>query len=628
MKLDLSLLGEPEIRFGGDLLENLDSEKARALLFYITVEADRPHRRAELAEMFWPNKPEGYGRNNLKQALAVLRKALGDRDSEEPLLITSNRDVHLNAGSSHWVDIAEFKNTIETVEKHAHQSIDSCDSCAKQLMKVSDLYRGNFLAGFFLSDCQEFEEWVIVNREAYQRMMSNALRNLISYHERRKEYKQACIYGERLIALEPWSESSHRTMMRLLAMNGKRSASLRQYQDCVEMLDNELGVTPTSETTELFKKIKEWGFENFHSTDVIEKADDISPKPEKKSPRSSKQWLMGFVIVAFFVLAVFSFVFLTTNTDWILTKNFENVSSTNPLDSIQDDESANFLPQTSGNPEEELNILQAIYIATNGNNWNRSDGWLSDDPPCEWYGITCVDGVIVEINLSKNNLDGSIPPEIGNLITLRSLLLDGNMRLRGDIPSEIGNLTDLEYLILSTHDGGGSEISGTLPAELGQLTNLITLQIDFCLIRGPIPPELGNMSKLRTLSLQTNQLSGQIPPEIYTLEQLDVLALNGNITLAGSLSPEIRQLKNLSILDLGYNNFTGTLPEELGELTRLRWLSISENSFEGALPVSLKNLNISDFHFEHTELCEPNDPAFQEWLDTIYELGRTDVLCS
>ena len=628
MKLDLSLLGEPEIRFGGDLLENLDSEKARALLFYITVEADRPHRRAELAEMFWPNKPEGYGRNNLKQALAVLRKALGDRDSEEPLLITSNRDVHLNAGSSHWVDIAEFKNTIETVEKHAHQSIDSCDSCAKQLMKVSDLYRGNFLAGFFLSDCQEFEEWVIVNREAYQRMMSNALRNLISYHERRKEYKQACIYGERLIALEPWSESSHRTMMRLLAMNGKRSASLRQYQDCVEMLDNELGVTPTSETTELFEKIKEWGFENFHSTDVIEKADDISPKPEKKSPRSSKQWLMGFVIVAFFVLAVFSFVFLTTNTDWILTKNFENVSSTNPLDSIQDDESANFLPQTSGNPEEELNILQAIYIATNGNNWNRSDGWLSDDPPCEWYGITCVDGVIVEINLSKNNLDGSIPPEIGNLITLRSLLLDGNMRLRGDIPSEIGNLTDLEYLILSTHDGGGSEISGTLPAELGQLTNLITLQIDFCLIRGPIPPELGNMSKLRTLSLQTNQLSGQIPPEIYTLEQLDVLALNGNITLAGSLSPEIRQLKNLSILDLGYNNFTGTLPEELGELTRLRWLSISENSFEGALPVSLKNLNISDFHFEHTELCEPNDPAFQEWLDTIYELGRTDVLCS
>ena len=628
MKLDLSLLGEPEIRFGGDLLENLDSEKARALLFYITVEADRPHRRAELAEMFWPNKPEGYGRNNLKQALAVLRKALGDRDSEEPLLITSNRDVHLNAGSSHWVDIAEFKNTIETVEKHAHQSIDSCDSCAKQLMKVSVLYRGNFLAGFFLSDCQEFEEWVIVNREAYQRMMSNALRNLISYHERRKEYKQACIYGERLIALEPWSESSHRTMMRLLAMNGKRSASLRQYQDCVEMLDNELGVTPTSETTELFEKIKEWGFENFHSTDVIEKADDISPKPEKKSPRSSKQWLMGFVIVAFFVLAVFSFVFLTTNTDWILTKNFENVSSTNPLDSIQDDESANFLPQTSGNPEEELNILQAIYIATNGNNWNRSDGWLSDDPPCEWYGITCVDGVIVEINLSKNNLDGSIPPEIGNLITLRSLLLDGNMRLRGDIPSEIGNLTDLEYLILSTHDGGGSEISGTLPAELGQLTNLITLQIDFCLIRGPIPPELGNMSKLRTLSLQTNQLSGQIPPEIYTLEQLDVLALNGNITLAGSLSPEIRQLKNLSILDLGYNNFTGTLPEELGELTRLRWLSISENSFEGALPVSLKNLNISDFHFEHTELCEPNDPAFQEWLDTIYELGRTDVLCS
>ena len=79
---------------------------------------------------------------------------------------------------------------------------------------------------------------------------------------------------------------------------------------------------------------------------------------------------------------------------------------------------------------------------------------------------------------------------------------------------------------------------------------------------------------------------------------------------------------------MGYNNFTGTLPQELGELTRLRWLSIPDNAFEGTLPMSLINLNISVFHFENTELCEPDDPTIQEWLDTIYELGRTGVLCS
>ena len=652
MRLDLSLLGKPEMRLDGNIVENLESEKARALLFYITAEADRSHRRAELAEMFWPNKPEGYGRNSLKQALAILRKALRDRDSEEPFLLTSNRDVHLNAGSSHWVDIAEFKKTIETVNKHAHQSVDTCESCAKNLMKVSDLYRGDFLAGFYLPDCQEFEEWVIVNREAYQRMASDFLRGLISYHERRKEYKQACTYSERLITLEPWSESSHRTSMRLLAMSGKRSAALKQYYDCVEILDNELGVTPTNETIELFEQIKEWEFGDFHSTEPNDKGEDLSPKPEKVFPRSSKLWLVGSAIVAFFVLAVFSLVLLARNNDWVFTKNFENASNTNSLDPTQDEEGVDFLSHISSNPKEELKALQAIYNATNGANWNRNDGWLSDNSHCDWYGIICVDGNLSEINLSGNKLDGSIPgeigllstlrvldlrnnfisgpipPEIGNLSNLRTLLLDGNTHLNGSIPPEIGNLSNLEHLILSTHDGDGSEISGTLPVELGQLTNLITLQIDYCLIRGSIPLELGNLTKLRTLSLQTNQMSGQIPPEIYTLSHLDWLSLNGNIRLTGSLSPEIGQLKNLSILDLGYNNFTGTLPQELGELTRLRWLSIPDNAFEGTLPISLINLNISDFHFEHTELCEPDDPAFQEWLDTIYDLGRTGVLCS
>ena len=629
MRLDLSLLGEPEIRLGGDLIPNLDSEKARALLFYIATEADRAHRRVELAEMFWPNKPEGYGRNSLKQSLAVLRKALGDKDLQESFLLPSNRDIHFNAGSCHWIDITEFENAIETVAKHTHQSVDTCSSCSKKLMKVANLYRGEFLAGFFLPDCQDFDEWLVVNREAYQRMMADVLRNLISYHERRKEYKQACEYGERLVALEPWSESGHRTLMRLLALGGKRSAALKQYHACVQMLENELRVEPTNETVALFEKIRQWEFENVPIKLPAQKSDDEthkeSEKPLEKKARFSKRWILGTVVVVFMLTIIFSLFGWAKNNGWELTNNIENSSDSKSLESAQNVE---VFPRTSDNPEGELKALTAIYDSTSGYSWKQNDGWLSDKSPCEWYGITCSDEAIVGINLSNNDLDGSIPPEIGNLVTLRSLLLEGNTQLRGEIPPEIGNLTNLEQLILSTHDGGGSEISGTLPAELGQLTNLITLQIDYCLIRGSIPPEIGNLAKLKTLSLQTNQLSGQIPPEIYTLSHLDWLSLNGNIRLNGSLSPEIGQLKNLSILDLGYNNFTGTLPEELGKLTRLRWLSIPDNSFVGALPISLMNLHISVFHFENTELCEPDDPAFQEWLNTIYDLGRTGVLCS
>ncbi|NOQ39680.1 MAG: hypothetical protein GQ562_05115 [Anaerolineales bacterium] len=298
--------------------------------------------------------------------------------------------------------------------------------------------------------------------------------------------------------------------------------------------------------------------------------------------------------------------------------------TTSPRETIQGEEKT----IQTGDPEKIwIEALIAFYEVTGGANWNRNDGWLTDTSPCEWYGISCSENNLVELKLPDNNLVGSIPIEIGYLSALEVLDLRNNT-LSGPIPPEIGNLNNLEYLDLAANESDTCLISGTMPVELGQLTNLITLQFDNCMIRGSIPPEIGKMGKLKFLSLQGNQLSGPIPSEIYKLTQLEAILLNGNQWLSGSLSPEIGQLNNLTGLNLGYNNFSGTLPEELGNLTRLRYFGLNENSFEGSLPLNLMNLNISSFHFKETELCEPADPAFQDWLDSVYDLERTGKLCS
>ena len=60
--------------------------------------------------------------------------------------------------------------------------------------------------------------------------------------------------------------------------------------------------------------------------------------------------------------------------------------------------------------------LVALYHATNGADWNKSDHWLSDAPLGEWYGVTTDDhDRVVELNLSQNQLSGTLPPEIGKL---------------------------------------------------------------------------------------------------------------------------------------------------------------------------------------------------------------------
>ena len=77
--LSLSLLGTVQIALDGKPITDFKSDKVRALLIYLAVEADRPHRRETLAALLWPEIPDRAARNNLRDALANLRHAIGDR---------------------------------------------------------------------------------------------------------------------------------------------------------------------------------------------------------------------------------------------------------------------------------------------------------------------------------------------------------------------------------------------------------------------------------------------------------------------------------------------------------------------------------------------------------------------
>lgn len=256
MALVLSLLGETQIRLDSKPIENLSAIKAQALLFYLAVEQGHAHRRDSLAEMFWPEKPPGYGRNNLKQALSILKKTLGDSNNQGPYIISSKRDLQFNTGSPHQVDALDLEKISRTIKRHAHQELHNCEECYGQLIKATKLYRDDFLWDFYLPDSPEFNEWTLTKREYFRRLAMETLVKLYSIHEAKGEYKKAVPYARELVDLEPWSESSHRRLMKLLAASGKRSAALKQYQVCKTMLAEEFDAQPTAETTALYQHIK------------------------------------------------------------------------------------------------------------------------------------------------------------------------------------------------------------------------------------------------------------------------------------------------------------------------------------------------------------------------------------
>lgn len=247
--LALSLLGPFQVTLDGRAVTGFASDKVRALLAYLAVEADRPHRRQTLAGLLWPEWPESTARTYLRNALSNLRQTIDDHRAEPPFLLITREALRFNLASDHWLDVSAFTDQLAT------QSADQLT--IHQLEAVVSLYRGPFLEGFSLKDSLAFEDWSLLTRERLLRQVLEALHRLAGYYEVGGYYRRACEVTRRQVELEPWQEQAHQRLMHLLALSGQRSAALAQYETCCRLLRQELDVEPTAETTRLYRRIRD-----------------------------------------------------------------------------------------------------------------------------------------------------------------------------------------------------------------------------------------------------------------------------------------------------------------------------------------------------------------------------------
>jgi DNA-binding SARP family transcriptional activator/predicted ATPase len=249
--LFVRLFGALEVALDGKAVTTFKSDKVRALLAYLAVEAERPHHRDKLAGLLWPEWPEQAARANLRRVLANLRLAIGDRQTIPAILRISRQTLQFNSACDAWVDVSVFRRLLEA-KGDPRQLIN-------QLEEAVQLYRGDFLEGFSIPDSPPYEEWVLLTRERFCSLMMASLSRLGRCYEQRGDYESALRHARRQIELEPWREEAHQQVMRLLALNGQRSAALAQYESCRRLLADELGVEPAEQTKRLYEQIRDRG---------------------------------------------------------------------------------------------------------------------------------------------------------------------------------------------------------------------------------------------------------------------------------------------------------------------------------------------------------------------------------
>ncbi len=237
-RLVLSFLGPPLVELDGVPVA-LKLRKAMALLAYLAVTGGR-HGRDELAELLFARQDRDRGRSNLRQALSLLRDATGDRVGAD------KEAVWLSDGPSLRVDVCAFRELLGVAER--------CRA-ADRLVEAAALFRGEFMAGFFLKDSPGFEQWQESQRDDLRRAHASLLQRLADHHAARGEWVAAIDRARQRLALDPLDETAHRGLIGLLARSGERTAALRQYERCRELLKKELGELPDPGTEELHRRV-------------------------------------------------------------------------------------------------------------------------------------------------------------------------------------------------------------------------------------------------------------------------------------------------------------------------------------------------------------------------------------
>lgn len=238
VRLHIRLLGYPDVSKGGIPLV-FNQLKARALLYYLAA-TGVAHTRDHLATLLWSESGQSRAYHSLRSSLYHLRKALQTIHAED-VLVSEGDALGLNMLSCHS-DLIDFHRLLKFGDESS-------------LSQAVALYNGPLLQEFSVSDAPMFEDWVRLENLKLNHACLEALQRLTDWMEEQEMWISAIGYLQRAIQLDPFSDAAQQRLMRLYLKNGEAGLALRQYRQFENELDDELGITPSVTTKELYEEV-------------------------------------------------------------------------------------------------------------------------------------------------------------------------------------------------------------------------------------------------------------------------------------------------------------------------------------------------------------------------------------
>jgi DNA-binding SARP family transcriptional activator len=240
LPVSIALLGGVAVRYQGDPVRP-PSSRAIELLAYLTAHADSSHSRQHLAALLWPDSTEAQARTNLRRELHNLRSLIRD---DSCLDVTATSLAWRDNGRCN-VDIRTFLVGVDAVAAARRARDDEAVVAAGRTALAA--YGGPLLPGVY-------DDWVLETRDALLRRCLNVCDEL-SVLLAEDDLPGALDVARRRIQLEPLEEVGYRQLMDLQLAAGDRAGAMTTYHRCASMLEEQLGVTPTAETSAALRRV-------------------------------------------------------------------------------------------------------------------------------------------------------------------------------------------------------------------------------------------------------------------------------------------------------------------------------------------------------------------------------------
>ncbi len=244
--LTINLLGKGAIFYDGECISEKLSSKLVALICLLVLNKARNMSKEKIISYLWPDSNDEAAKSNLRFNLWSIKRIIPQNSEGEDFIVSGKDYCRINEKYPYCCD----KVMLDGFKASQMDKVED-------LIKLKVLFKGDFLEGLYLRNCNDFNEMILFERVVCQNKQVEILERLIGLYEEQERFEEELQVLNEVAAIEPYNEQFAYRAIQIYGKLGNRTAAINYYKNFEIVLRRNLNTSPNNELKLLYKGLME-----------------------------------------------------------------------------------------------------------------------------------------------------------------------------------------------------------------------------------------------------------------------------------------------------------------------------------------------------------------------------------